>query len=160
MPTITRRQRLPFPSCPRVYILLIQKGRLRSLETLPFPLGILSMLQPNDQQLAVHSLWGTKKRMISLFPELAEVISIPAIGDIRPIQIMNNEESTEDDLDVGDDDNLDSGDPLADEDSNFDDFDDEFDDDFQEEESDPDWEHPDDLRPEAPPPSKSPGGKK
>ena len=41
-----------------------------------------------------------------------------------------------------------------------DDFDDEFDDDFQEEESDPDWEHPDDLRPEAPPPSKSPGGKK
>jgi hypothetical protein len=118
------------------------------------------MLQPNDQQLAVHSLWGTKKRMISLFPELAEVISIPSIGDIRPIQIMNNEESTEDDLDVGDDDNLDSGDPLADEDSNFDDFDDEFDDDFQEEESDPDWEHPDDLRPEAPPPSKSPGGKK
>ena len=93
--------------------------------------------------------------MISLFPESAEVISVPSIGDIRPIQIMNNEESTEDDLDVGDDDNLDSDDPLADEDSNFDDFDDEFDDDFQEEESDPDWEHPDDLRPEAPPPSRT-----
>ncbi len=85
---------------------------------------------------------------------------IGMIGDIRPIQIINSDESTEDDLDVGDDDNLDSDDPLADEDSNFDDFDDEFDDDFQEEENDPDWEHPDDLRPEAPPPSKSPGGKK
>ena len=71
----------------------------------------------------------------------------------------DNEESTDEDLDVGDDSDLESDDPLADEDSNFDDFDDEFDDDFQEEESDPDWEHPDDLRPEAPPPSKSSGKK-
>ncbi len=124
------------------------------------------MLQPNDQQLAVHSLWGIKKRMISVPSTTAGAMTHPLIshigmiGDIRPIQIINSDESTEDDLDVGDDDNLDSDDPLADEDSNFDDFDDEFDDDFQEEENDPDWEHPDDLRPEAPPPSKSPGGKK
>ena len=124
------------------------------------------MLQLNDQQLAVHSLWGTKKRMIPVPSTTAKAMThqliddIGVIGDIRPIQVVNNDESTEDDLDVGDDDNLDSDDSLADEDSNFDDFDDEFDDDFQEEESDPDWEHPDDLRPEAPLPSKSPGGKK
>jgi phosphopantothenoylcysteine synthetase/decarboxylase len=124
------------------------------------------MLHLNNQQLAVHSLWGTKKRMISALPRTAKVMTAPLISDIRMIghnrliQVTNNDESTEDDLEVGDDDNLDSDDPLADEDSNFDDFDDEFDDDFQEEESDPDWEHPDDLRPEAPPPSKSPGGRK
>jgi hypothetical protein len=50
--------------------------------------------------------------------------------------------------------------PVAepgDEESNFDDFDDEFDDDFEEEESDPDWDHPDEDEPE-PPPAK--GGKK
>jgi hypothetical protein len=47
----------------------------------------------------------------------------------------------------------------ADEESNFDDFDDEFDDDFEEEESDPDWDHPDDAEPEPPPPPKG-GGKK
>jgi hypothetical protein len=66
----------------------------------------------------------------------------------------------EDDLDVGDDDNLTGDDPLADEESSFDDFDDDFDDDFEEEETDPDWDHPDDLEPEAPPPGKPSGGKK
>ena len=118
------------------------------------------MLQLNAQHPAVHSIWGTKSRVIPLFPSFSRELPTPLIGDFRLIQVTNNEESTDEDLDIGDDNDLESDDPLADEDSNFDDFDDEFDDDFQEEESDPDWEHPDDLRPEAPPPSKSPGGKK
>ncbi len=118
------------------------------------------MLQLNDQHPAVHSICGTKSRVIPLFPSFSRELLTPLIGDFRLIQVTNNEESTDEDLDIGDANDLESDDPLADEDSNFDDFDDEFDDDFQEEESDPDWEHPDDLRPEAPPPSKSPGGKK
>ena len=118
------------------------------------------MLQLNDQHPAVHSIWVTKIRVIPTFPSFSTEFADPLIGDFRLIQVTNSEESTDEDLDVGDDNDLESDDPLADEDSNFDDFDDEFDDDFQEEESDPDWEHPDDLRPEAPPPSKSPGGKK
>jgi hypothetical protein len=60
----------------------------------------------------------------------------------------DEEELTEDDLPVAE---------PADEESSFDDFDDEFDDDFEEEESDPDWDHPDEDEPE-PPPAK--GGKK
>ena len=118
------------------------------------------MLQLNDQHPAVHSTWVTKSRVIPTFPSFSKELADPSIGDVRPIQVVNNEESPDDDLDVGDDNDMESDDPLADEDSNFDDFDDEFDDDFQEDESDPDWEHPDDLRPEAPPPSKSSGGKK
>ena len=118
------------------------------------------MLLLNDQYPAVHSIWVTKSQVIPSFPSFSKELANPLIGDFRPIQVVNNGESTDDDLDVGDDNDLESDDPLADEDSNFDDFDDEFDDDFQEEESDPDWEHPDDLRPEAPPPSKSSGGKK
>ena len=118
------------------------------------------MLQLYDQHPAVHSIWVTKSRVIPTFPSFSTEFADPLIGDFRLIQVTNSEESTDEDLDVGDDNDLESDDPLADEDSNFDDFDDEFDDDFQEEESDPDWEHPDDLRPEAPPPSKSPGGKK
>lgn len=63
----------------------------------------------------------------------------------------------DEDEDLADDD-LPLSEP-ADEESNFDDFDDEFDDDFEEEESDPDWDHPDDGDAE-PPPAKGPGGKK
>ena len=81
-----------------MYILLIQKGHLRSLKTLPFSLEILSMLQLNDQQLAVHSLWGTKKRMIPVPSTTAKAMThqliddIGVIGDIRPIQVVNNDE--------------------------------------------------------------------
>ena len=116
------------------------------------------MLQLNNQYPAVHSIWITKSRVIPSFPLFSKEFTDPLIGDFRPIQVVNNEESTDDDLDIGDDNDLESDDPLADEDSNFDDFDDEFDDDFQEEESDPDWEHQMTFA-RAPPPSKSSGGK-
>lgn len=80
-------------------------------------------------------------------------------GDQPALVVCSNDDG-EDDLDVGDDDSLTADDPLADEESSFDDFDDDFDDDFEEEETDPDWDHPDDLEPEAPPPGKPSGGKK
>ena len=66
----------------------------------------------------------------------------------------------DDDDDLGDEEDLAVSDPLADEESNFDDFDDEFDDDFEEEENDPDWDHTDDTDGEEPPPGKTPGRKK
>jgi starch synthase (maltosyl-transferring) len=62
--------------------------------------------------------------------------------------------------DLGDEEDLAVAQPAADEESSFDDFDDEFDDDFEEEENDPDWDHPDDSAPEAPPPGKGGGRKK
>ena len=77
----------------------------------------------------------------------------------RALVVCSNDDG-EDDLDIGDDDGLTTDDPLADEESSFDDFDDDFDDDFEEEETDPDWDHPGDLEPEAPPPGKPSGGKK
>lgn len=87
----------------------------------------------------------------------------PAAGDIwegqRALVVCSNDDG-DDDLDIGDDDSLTADDPMADEESSFDDFDDDFDDDFEEEETDPDWDHPDDLEPEAPPPGKPSGGKK
>ena len=61
---------------------------------------------------------------------------------------------------LGDEEDLATAPPAADEESSFDDFDDEFDDDFEEEENDPDWDHPDDSAPEAPPPGKGGGRKK
>ncbi|MFM7034844.1 MAG: hypothetical protein ACKOYJ_06595 [Planctomycetia bacterium] len=66
----------------------------------------------------------------------------------------------EDDDDLGDEEDLPVGEPLADEESTFDDFDDDFDDDFEEEENDPDWDHPDDSESEEPPPAKGPSKKK
>jgi hypothetical protein len=66
----------------------------------------------------------------------------------------------EEDEDLGDEEDLAVAQPAADEESTFDDFDDEFDDDFEEEENDPDWDHPDDSAPEAPPPGKGGGRKK
>jgi hypothetical protein len=66
----------------------------------------------------------------------------------------------EDEEDLGDEEDLAVAQPAADEESSFDDFDDEFDDDFEEEENDPDWDHPDDAAPEAPPPGKGGGRKK
>jgi len=65
----------------------------------------------------------------------------------------------DDDEDLGDEEDLAVAQPLADEESAYDDFDDEFDDDFEEEEDDPDWDHPDDGD-EEPPPGKQPGKKK
>lgn len=64
------------------------------------------------------------------------------------------------DEDLGDEEDLAVAQPLADEESSFDDFDDEFDDDFEEEENDPDWDHPDDGDNEPLPPGKGPGRKK
>ena len=64
-----------------------------------------------------------------------------------------------DDDDLGDEEDLAVSHPLSDEESNFDDFDDEFDDDFEEEENDPDWDHPDDVDQDEPPPGKG-GGRK
>lgn len=68
-------------------------------------------------------------------------------------------EPDDEDEDVGDEEDLAVAQPLADEESSFDDFDDEFDDDFEEEENDPDWDHPDDGD-EEPPPGKGTGKKK
>lgn len=68
------------------------------------------------------------------------------------------DDTGDDDLDIGEDEDLSVNDPLAEPESGFEDFDDEFDDDFEEEETDPDWDHPDDLEPEPPPPGK--GGDK
>jgi hypothetical protein len=65
-----------------------------------------------------------------------------------------------DDDDLGDEEDLAVSEPLADEESNFDDFDDEFDDDFEEEENDPDWDHPEESEAEEPPPGKGGGRKK
>ena len=65
----------------------------------------------------------------------------------------------EEDDELGDEEDLTVAQPLADEESSFDDFDDEFDDDFAEEESDPDWDHPDEGD-EEPPPGKGAGKKK
>jgi hypothetical protein len=62
-----------------------------------------------------------------------------------------------DDDDLGDEEDLAVSQPLSDEESNFDDFDDEFDDDFEEDEDDPDWDHPDDVDAEEPPPAKGGG---
>jgi hypothetical protein len=65
-----------------------------------------------------------------------------------------------DEEELGDEEDLSVAQPLADEDSTFDDFDDEFDDDFEEEENDPDWDHPDEGDAPPPPPAKGPGRKK
>jgi hypothetical protein len=65
----------------------------------------------------------------------------------------------EDEEDIGDEEDLAVSQPLADEESNFDDFDDDFDDDFEEEQNDPDWDHPDEGD-EEPPPGKGSGGRK
>jgi len=160
MLTITPEKN-PLPYLPqRVYFAYSASLSAYALSRYLFPIGTLSMLQLNDQHPAVHSIWVTKSRVIPTFPSFSTESADTVIGDFRPIRVMNNDNSSDEDLDVSEDDDLESDDPLADEDSSFDDFDDEFDDDFQEEESDPDWEHPDDLRPEAPPPSKSSGGKK
>lgn len=64
-----------------------------------------------------------------------------------------------DDDELEEDEDLEVGQPLPDEESSFDDFDDDFDDDFEEEANDPDWDHPDEAEP-APPPAKAPGKKK
>ncbi|RLT14835.1 MAG: hypothetical protein DWI25_03885 [Planctomycetota bacterium] len=50
--------------------------------------------------------------------------------------------------------------PAIEEEAGFEDFDDDFDDDFEEDETDPDWDHPEDAKPELPPPGKGGGRKK
>jgi hypothetical protein len=72
--------------------------------------------------------------------------------------VAGNEPDEDDDL--GDEEDLAVSQPLADEESSFDDFDDEFDDDFEEDENDPDWDHPDDADIDEPPPPKPPAGRK
>ncbi len=64
-----------------------------------------------------------------------------------------------DDDDLEEDEDLDVGQPLPEDESSFDDFDDDFDDDFEEEANDPDWDHPEEAEP-VPPPAKAPGKKK
>ena len=78
---------------------------------------------------------------------------------MSPVVIVAAADPGEEEEEVGDEEDLVVAQPLADEDSAFDDFDDEFDDDFEEEENDPDWDHGDEGEPE-PPPAKGPGGKK
>lgn len=82
---------------------------------------------------------------------------LPAVGVAPLVECVDDPDAEDDDL--GDEEDLSITQPLADEESSFDDFDDEFDDDFEEEENDPDWDHPDDAD-EEPPPAKGPGKKK
>lgn len=81
------------------------------------------------------------------------------IGVVSPRRLDCADEPDDADDDLANDDDLSVAQPLADEESNFDDFDDEFDDDFEEEENDPDWDHPDEDD-EPPPPAKGPTRKK
>lgn len=82
---------------------------------------------------------------------------MPRVGVARPDVVTAAADPDDDEEDLGDEEDLAVSQPLADEDSVFDDFDDEFDDDFEEEENDPDWDHPDEGD-DPPPPGK--GGKK
>jgi hypothetical protein len=86
---------------------------------------------------------------------LPEGAAIALASDLPAVPLIVSAGEPDEDEEVVDDD-LPVAEP-GDEESNFDDFDDEFDDDFEEEESDPDWDHPDEDEPE-PPPAK--GGKK
>ena len=70
---------------------------------------------------------------------------------MSPVVIVVAGDPGSEEEEVGDEEDLVVAQPLADEDSAFDDFDDEFDDDFEEEENDPDWDHPDDGDSELPP---------
>lgn len=74
-------------------------------------------------------------------------------------RVVAADPDADDDEELGDEEDLSVAQPLADEDSTFDDFDDEFDDDFEEEENDPDWDHPDEGD-APPPPGKGAGRKK
>ncbi len=80
-------------------------------------------------------------------------------GAIRTIQCTAEPAGADDD-EAGDEEDPAAAQPLAEEESSFDDFDDEFDDDFEEESNDPDWDHPGDAEPGPLPPSKGPGKKK
>jgi hypothetical protein len=80
-----------------------------------------------------------------------------SVAPARRIECADPEDEEED---LGDEEDLAVAQPLADEESNFDDFDDEFDDDFEEEENDPDWDHPDDGDGEEPPAGKGPTRRK
>jgi hypothetical protein len=93
--------------------------------------------------------------------DVAPTVTAPSSRPARggPIRAAVDPDDGEDD-DLGDEEDLAVAQPLADEESSFDDFDDEFDDDFEEEENDPDWDHPDDGDNDALPPGKNPGRKK
>lgn len=98
---------------------------------------------------------------LRLPPGNAGIAPIPSeplrLGGGRRGTLVAAADADEDEEDLGDEEDLAVSQPLADEDSAFDDFDDEFDDDFEEEENDPDWDHPDEGD-DPPPPGK--GGKK
>ena len=81
-------------------------------------------------------------------PGVPPVLSSPGMS---PVVIIAAGDPASEEEEVSDEEDLVVAQPLADEDSAFDDFDDEFDDDFEEEENDPDWDHPDDGDSELPP---------
>jgi len=87
-------------------------------------------------------------------PGTAPAVGLPATPHVSAAGDPDGEEE-----ELGDEEDLSVAQPLADEDSTFDDFDDEFDDDFEEEENDPDWDHPDEGD-APPPPGKGTGRKK
>ncbi len=89
-------------------------------------------------------------------PGTGRLPSEPAL----PARRLECADPDEDDEELGDEEDLAVSQPLADEESNFDDFDDEFDDDFEEEENDPDWDHPDEGEGDELPPGKGPARKK
>ena len=72
---------------------------------------------------------------------------MPIAPAIRPTVVAVDPDEDE----LEEDEDLEVGQPLPEEESSFDDFDDDFDDDFEEEENDPDWDHPDEGDEEPPP---------
>ena len=84
----------------------------------------------------------------------------PGLETPAPVRRLECADPDDEEEDLGDEEDLAVGQPLADEESNFDDFDDEFDDDFEEEENDPDWDHPDESDDDELPPGRAPGRKK
>jgi len=111
--------------------------------------------------IAPLSTWSDTPPVIdvSVFPLSPVSALLPPHGGQVP-GVRCGAEPEEEDADLEEEEDLEVGQPLADEESSFDDFDDDFDDDFEEESNDPDWDHPDEAEPGPPPPGKGPGKKK
>ncbi|MFM9059224.1 MAG: hypothetical protein ACKOSQ_08890 [Planctomycetaceae bacterium] len=85
---------------------------------------------------------------------------VPEPAGVVPPRRLECVDPDDEEEELGDEEDLAVAQPLADEESNFDDFDDEFDDDFEEEENDPDWDHPEESDSDEMPPGKGPGRSK
>ena len=112
------------------------------------PALLLPSAAPAERSLPQIGFFGPTPDLTPLVPGAEQ---LPVLAAAEP--------DGDEEEDLGDEEDLSVAQPLADEDSTFDDFDDEFDDDFEEEENDPDWDHPDEGD-APPPPGKGTGRKK